>query len=101
MEELHSRHPVYKTGVLLTELIRLLERVIGVEPIHSAWKADMLAFEHHTRSINLVDKAGFEPTTFPVSAERSDQAELLVHQVVDGDGIAPSTSGVSSQHSTV
>lgn len=41
-----------------------LERVTGFEPVPSAWKAVMLAIEHHTRNLNLVGVVGVEPTLF-------------------------------------
>ena len=44
-QELSLPRPLdYKSSALITELLKqILERLIGFEPIHSAWKADMLA----------------------------------------------------------
>ncbi len=37
-----------------------MERVIGIEPTSSAWKAEVLPL-NYTRNIKMVEGGGFEP----------------------------------------
>jgi hypothetical protein len=62
-------------------LVHSLERVKGIEPSHSAWKADVLPLNYtrvHYRavSIDLVGVTGFEPAT---SSSRTRRSTKLSH----------------------
>ncbi len=59
-----------------------LERVMGIEPTLSAWKAEVLPL-NYTRCLNLVEGAGFEPA----KAEPSD----LQSDPFDRSGTPPKT----------
>ncbi len=57
-----------------------VERATGIEPVYSAWKADVLPL-NYARAV-LVGVIGFEPTTSASQTQRSNRAEL--HPAMQG-----------------
>ncbi len=100
-----SRLSGVRSNQLSYRPILVMERVKGIEPSSSAWKAEVLPL-NYTRIFKMVEGVGLEPTN-PMGADLQSAAfgqlrypSTMNLKKVARDGIEPPTQGFSVLCST-